>query len=113
MGGFFFANFERHLSTVRVSKRATIILRRSPRKSSLSERTGIVPPLRANFSYGQKMLGLATNKRSHGRYQARTRIYTVTHVHLCEYTHTYTHTFTWIPTDLDLSANVAYACKGF
>lgn len=67
-----FANFECLISCscqANRGERATIISRQSPRKSS--QRTGTAPPLCANFSYGQKALGLATNKRSHGRYQAR------------------------------------------
>jgi len=75
-------------------ERATIISRQSPRKSS--QRTGTAPPLCANFSYGQKALGLATNKRSHGRYQARAYTHvswharTATHVHFHSYAHTRT-----------------------
>lgn len=99
----------------RVSRgeRATIISRQSPRKSS--RRTSTAPPLCANFSYGQKASGLATNKRSHGRYRARAYTHvsrharTAMHVHF----HSYTHTRAAARLDLDSSANVAYAREGY
>lgn len=73
-------------------ERATVISRQSPRKSS--QRTSTAPPLCANFSYGQKALGLATNKRSHGRYRARAYTHVFRHartamrVHFHSYAHT-------------------------
>jgi len=95
-------------------ERATIISRQSPRKSS--QRTGTTPPLCANFSYGQKALGLATNKRSYGRYQARAlhaRVLTRANSHACAFSFVWLRTHIWLLDDLDSSANVAYAREGF
>lgn len=71
-------------------ERATIISRQSSRKSS--QRTSTAPPLCANFSYRQKALGLATNKRSHGRYQARAYTHVSWHARTATHVHFHSHT---------------------